>query len=467
MTILNQLYSVCPDCAQPQNTYTSLLLDAMFRCQCSNDALIESSHTGVMVAFFLKPSEAQQLALPGGESVDDLHCTLCFMGDRDDIKDMDRLKQVVSGYAQSASALQGTTSGIGMFTPSDSSDGLAPIVSLVNISGLQDFRRALVDALEQEGYQIAKNFDYVPHITRMYSNPSNTIPINDMDNISLNFDTLWLAIGDDRYAFPLNRSNNNAQQQSKETGQEASLQDLAQSKESREAHARDAGSKHSNEAYREDTSRSQGRQWRAVTTEQDALEKQASLLITKFLKSGKISDKSFIVSQDTQDKLTQDLAQILQQAHGLGAQHGSAMVGRQNEAASIKSIGTNIAYFLKRAKDIVSGIVTRISNVVSDVVSKGGDASDAKEVVDHMMDYVPDQTSVTAVHDEVEHGVDDVFDEESVEFIEWICEPNACGVCLDNQSAGAIKRNEAFPSGHKRPIAHFNCRCNIAPSEGQ
>lgn len=172
------------------------------------------------------------------------------------------------------------------------------------------------------------------------------------------------------------------------------------------------------------------------------------------------------MSQDAQDKLAQDLAQILQQAHSLGAQHGHAMVGRQNEAVSIKSIGTNIAYFLKRAKDIVSGLVTRISNVVSDVVSKGGDASDAKEVVGHMMDYVPDQTSVTAVHDEVEHGVDDVFDEENVEFIEWICEPNACGVCLDNQSAGAIKRNEAFPSGHKRPIAHFNCHCNIVPSEG-
>lgn len=467
MTILNQLYSVCPDCAQPQNIYTLLLLDAMLQCQCSSHALAESSHTGVMVAFFLKPSEAQQLVLPDGEPIDDLHLTLCLVGDKSDIKDIDRLKQVIGGYAQSASALQGTTSGIGRFTPSDSSDGLAPIISLVNVAGLQDFRGALVDALEQEGYQIAKNYDYVPHITLMYANSSNAIPINDMDNISLNFDTLWLAIGDDRYAFPLNRSNNNAQQQSKETGQEASLQDLAQSKESREAHARDAGSKHSNEAYREDTSRSQGRQWRAVTTEQDALEKQASVLITKFLKSGKISDKDFTVSQEAQDKLAQDLALLLQQAHSLGAQHGSAMVGRQNEAVSVKSIGANVAYFLKRAKDIVSGLVTRISNVVSDVVSKGGDASDAKEVVDHMMDYVPDQTSVTAVHDEVEHGVDDVFDDEAVEFIEWICEPNACGVCLDNQSAGPVKRNEAFPSGHFRPTAHFSCKCNVVPSERQ
>ena len=466
MTILNQPYSICPDCAQPQNTYTSLLLDAMFQCQCSTDALTESSHAGVMVAFFLKPSEAQQLVLTNGEPIDDLHCTVTFLGDKESLGDIDKLKQIVANYAQSATALQGTTSGIARFTPSDSSDGLAPIVALVNVLGLHDFRRALVNVLEDAGYQVAKNFEYIPHITLIYADPSKTIPIDHVDNIPLQFDTLWLAIGDDRYAFPLNRSTSNAQQQSKETGQETSLQSLAQPEESREAYAGGASSGHSNETYEKGTNLSQKRQWRAITAEQDALEKQASVLILKFLKSGKVSDKDFIVSQDTQDKLAQDLAQILQQSHALGAQYGRAMVGRQNEAVSITSIGASIAYFLKRAKDIVSGIVTRISNVVSDVVSKGGDASDAKETIDHMMDYVPDQTSVTMVHDEVEHGVDDVFDEENIEFVEWICEPDACGVCIDNQSAGPVKRNDAFPSGHFRPTAHFSCRCNVVPSEG-
>ncbi len=80
-----------------------------------NERIQEESHTGVMVAFFLKPSEAQQLALPGGEPIDEIHMTLCYLGDKSQIWNFDKLEQAVSNYAKSAPALQGNVSGIGRF----------------------------------------------------------------------------------------------------------------------------------------------------------------------------------------------------------------------------------------------------------------------------------------------------------------------------------------------------------------
>lgn len=41
----------------------------------------------------------------------------------------------------------------------------------------------------------------------------------------------------------------------------------------------------------------------------------------------------------------------------------------------------------------------------------------------------------------------------------WLCEPDACDVCLENEAAGFIPLDETFPSGHERPVAHPNCRC--------
>lgn len=141
---------------------------------------------------------------------------------------------------------------------------------------------------------------------------------------------------------------------------------------------------------------------------------------------------------------------------------------KHQEAISLKkvAIGAGIAIFLKKAKDIVSGLITRVSNAVSDVLGRGGNASDAQDTIDGMFDYVPDQTAVTIIHDEVESGVNQVFDGENVEYVECVCSPGACQVCLDNQSAGPIKRGEEFPSGHERAPFHFCCRCVMVPSEG-
>ena len=45
-------------------------------------SLVRVTHTEIMVAFMLDAVTAGQLAIPGGEPANDLHCTLCFLGDK-------------------------------------------------------------------------------------------------------------------------------------------------------------------------------------------------------------------------------------------------------------------------------------------------------------------------------------------------------------------------------------------------
>lgn len=41
----------------------------------------------------------------------------------------------------------------------------------------------------------------------------------------------------------------------------------------------------------------------------------------------------------------------------------------------------------------------------------------------------------------------------------WLCEIDACEICLANQAQGWIPLEEAFDSGDQHPTAHPNCRC--------
>lgn len=44
---------------------------------------------------------------------------------------------------------------------------------------------------------------------------------------------------------------------------------------------------------------------------------------------------------------------------------------------------------------------------------------------------------------------------------EWICDPDPCPVCEENQDAGAIDVNELFPSGDDGEPQHPNCMCFV------
>jgi 2'-5' RNA ligase len=170
--------------------------------------LQEDQHDSIMIAFYLSPETAQQLAIPGGEPAEELHCTLAYLGKVDDLRlGVEHLKYNVGLFVSSRAPtyFSGNIGGLGRFCPSKHSDGLSPIVALMNVHGLQAFRRNLKSALGSSGIWVANNYDYLPHITLAYVDPDAPMPVQNIEPLPLTFDTLWLCIGDQRIPYPLGR----------------------------------------------------------------------------------------------------------------------------------------------------------------------------------------------------------------------------------------------------------------------
>lgn len=168
--------------------------------------LQECQHDSIMIAFYPSPETAQQLAIPGGEDPSELHITLCYCGKLDEFTaDLEHLKATVAQFASNNTPLGGSIGGIGRFTPSEHSENLSPVIALVNVPGLQEFRRSLASILDSAGVFIANDYDYTPHITLAYVDPDAPMPIQNIEPLPLAFDTLWLCIGDQRIPYPLGK----------------------------------------------------------------------------------------------------------------------------------------------------------------------------------------------------------------------------------------------------------------------
>jgi 2'-5' RNA ligase len=170
----------------------------------------DDEQTGMMLAFMLDAETAQQLALPGGEPPEDLHITLAYLGDMEDEITNDKLRPHTSPFkmretlamvASGTKPLAGNVGGVGRFFPAETEE--TPVIALVDVPDLAEFRTKLVQAVEAAGYFVADNHGYTPHITLAYLDASEPMPIESIPSLPLNLNSVWLCVGNDRYEFPL------------------------------------------------------------------------------------------------------------------------------------------------------------------------------------------------------------------------------------------------------------------------
>jgi 2'-5' RNA ligase len=163
----------------------------------------EQRQTGVCVAFFLDSATANRLALPDGEPASDLHITLTMLGNVDDFKssDITLLNQIVAQFASEEHTLIGTTSGIGRFAHPGSD--VDPVYASVDVKGLHKLRDRLCSRLIESGYQVDLTYAYTPHITLAYVDADAAMPVENIPVIPLTLDSLTLAVGEQRTAYPL------------------------------------------------------------------------------------------------------------------------------------------------------------------------------------------------------------------------------------------------------------------------
>jgi 2'-5' RNA ligase len=133
--------------------------------------------------------------VPGG--LDDHHITVVYLGP--DVDD-EAFAQACARAQDTASAaggpLTGTVSGLGVFPPSDSSDGKMPAFAPVDLPGGADLRSQLEDLSASD------HTDWVPHVTLCYAEPGDPLPAP-VPATPVTFTHLSVHRGADVQRFPL------------------------------------------------------------------------------------------------------------------------------------------------------------------------------------------------------------------------------------------------------------------------
>ncbi|MER5301314.1 2'-5' RNA ligase family protein [Streptomyces lasiicapitis] len=149
---------------------------------------------GVMVALYLPASIATRIAHRDGTAARDLHITLAYLGETDQLPGQpDDLAGIVAAALNGAAPLAGTIGGIGRFP--DAGEG-EPVFVPVDVPGLSELRTRVTSALALSPLAGALRTDhgFTPHVTLGYALPTDT-PI--VPPLPVAFDTVHVVRGPD------------------------------------------------------------------------------------------------------------------------------------------------------------------------------------------------------------------------------------------------------------------------------
>jgi 2'-5' RNA ligase len=176
------------------------------------ETLVKEAHTGVMVAFEMPITASAALASSsrqaGVEPIppDDMHITLAYLGQMDEIGDKrKKLEAAIKKFASGAAAIEGSVGGVGRFNASENSDGMDVLYASFDAPLLPDFRQGLVAAIEKTGVEISRAHGFTAHITLSYVEKGSEMPNLALETMALKFETVTLYWGDERISFDLKK----------------------------------------------------------------------------------------------------------------------------------------------------------------------------------------------------------------------------------------------------------------------
>lgn len=153
----------------------------------------EANHGGVMVALRLPVAAAQALAVPGGESAEDLHLTLAYLGDAEDLdpRRLDDLLARLEALGATTAPFPGRITGYGHFL----NDGTDVLWSHVDAPDLPAFRHKVAQACVDAGLDPDREHGFTPHVTLGYyeDDPAPARPLF-LGPIDLDFRAFHLVV---------------------------------------------------------------------------------------------------------------------------------------------------------------------------------------------------------------------------------------------------------------------------------
>jgi 2'-5' RNA ligase len=153
---------------EPTHHTASLQLTEAEERLLQRQAAAVANGDGVMVAFVPPPEVAEQLALHGGQLVDDLHITLAYLGNAADYtkEQLALLPQLVSAWAMRQKAVTIHIGGVGTFNNAYKDQHV--LWAHPDIPGGVQMHVSLADYLERYGYRLPSEHGWTAHMTLQY-----------------------------------------------------------------------------------------------------------------------------------------------------------------------------------------------------------------------------------------------------------------------------------------------------------
>lgn len=153
-----------------------------------------ANHTGGMIALFPRTDSALAMAVPTGESVGDLHCTLVFLGD--DVADQDApdpLLQSLAHLADSFTVIDAQVTGRAIFEEG------AVVYLIGDNPQLPDLHTDALNAAYTITTVPRQHEPWQPHVTVGYDIDPRQLDFRG----TVLFDRLGVALGSRTHYFPL------------------------------------------------------------------------------------------------------------------------------------------------------------------------------------------------------------------------------------------------------------------------
>jgi 2'-5' RNA ligase len=175
-------------------------------------------HTGAMIALIPSHDDAMRIVVEDGEPVDQIHCTLEYLGEAADIPD-EMQQEIINKVIQRAQALdviEADGFAIAIFNPGeheqpDGNEREACVVLLLSGDELAEAYELICDGVKDiTGGEYAHK-PWIPHITLAYREDANLTDLVDQVG-QITFDTVRVAFGGEIYDIPL------GQEESGQTG---------------------------------------------------------------------------------------------------------------------------------------------------------------------------------------------------------------------------------------------------------
>jgi 2'-5' RNA ligase len=153
----------------------------------------QAKETGGMIALYPRVDDALQMHVDGGEDVQELHVTLCYLGE--DVSGMDpgNISLALSQITDSYTPLDARVMGHATFNPDGGPNGEQDPCAVYIISDSPDLdhlHRDVLDACHQEFDVPTQHAPYIPHLTVGYGLDANRLTFTGavtFDRIGLRF----------------------------------------------------------------------------------------------------------------------------------------------------------------------------------------------------------------------------------------------------------------------------------------